>query len=137
MARKAKRKAVSRRGRKVASAQGVRILFNFNRCKGPLTKKDGLRRMVEKACRDSGVTVLGKPRFRLFPDGTMNATGDLSESHFGLGTYLAARHVAGEVNMCHERCDNTKLARKLVRCLQAGFKPAGKARKIELQWRSE
>lgn len=119
-----------------AVASGVRILFNFSRCEGPITEKEGLVAAVKLACKKSSVRMMGGPRFRRFSDGTMNASGDLAESHFGLGTYLAARHVAGEVNMCHETCDNTALAKHFVECLRAEFRPL-KVKIVELRWESE
>ena len=129
-------RALMERQEQDATAQGIRILFNFSRCAGPLTESEGLAEMVKKVCHESGITVLGKVRFKRFPDGTMNSSADLAESHFGLGTYHTARHVAGEINMCHEQCDNTDLAIKFVSLLQAGFRPE-RAKVCPLPWESD
>lgn len=117
-------------------ARGIRILFNYSQCTGPLTVAARVRENVRRAVADSGVTVLGRVNFRRFSDDTVNATADLSESHVGLGTYLRARHVSGEINMCHENNDNTELARRLETNLRGVFKPR-KVKVTEHPWESE
>mgnify|MGYP001576920595 CR=1 FL=1 len=116
-------------------AAGITITFSFHRCRGPITSEEGVVESVKKAFERSGVTVVGELHITPFPDGTINVTADLAESHSGLGTYSASRFVRGDVSMCFETTDNTELARKLVRCLEGCFNP-GEVDLNEERWQS-
>ncbi len=119
-------------------ASGIRILLNFNQCQGPLLVSAGVEEAIRKAHTLAGVTVMGI-NFVEFPDGTVNFHSDLAESHCSGGTYLEDRHVAFEINMCHESRDNTELARALARELLRVFCPNDYVQEedwVESRWQS-
>lgn len=119
-------------------ASGIRILLNFNKCRGPLTLSDGLERAFKEAHVRAHVNPLGFS-FKRFNDDTANLHSDLTESHCSGGTYLADRHVALEVHMCFETRDNSDLARELALQLRLQFDPADFDEKKdykELPWES-
>jgi len=118
-------------------AAGIRICLNLNQCRGPLKLVDGLQIAFEKAHELAGVNALQFKYWR-FDDGTANVHSDLSESHCSGGTYLIDKHVALEVHMCHEKADNTDLARSLARNLKDVFDPADfhPMDWMELSWKS-
>jgi len=120
-------------------ATGVRILLNLNQCGSLIDDPDALERMFRSVLQRSGLTTLSLSVVP-YPDGTANFHADLGESHVSGGTYKKARHVALEINVCHESADNTLKARGLAEGLVRGFRPKcfDKGRHwLELGWSSE
>lgn len=112
-------------------SSGIRILFGLNACRGPIRFSEGLEAAFRGALRRAGVNTVGEPSFKEWPDGTGNFHADLTVSHVCAGTYLRDRHIAGEINMCHEDPDhpgrfrdNTALAWALAHALKEAFDPA-------------
>jgi len=68
-----------------------------------------------------------------FPDGTVNAHLDLGESHLSLGTYRAARHVSGELNICNQNKNNRLRGRRAMQKIAELFEPT-KTEIVERAW---
>ena len=115
----------------MGKSSGVRINFNFNQCE--VIHKEGLERAVRLALSESGMEVRAFVVDEFPDDNTATVIFALAESHGGLGSYSDDCHVAGDITVCHYRCDNTAKARIYVEVLERELRPK-KADIVEDQW---
>ena len=117
------------------AASGTRFIIDLYDCRQGVTLDQGFSlEALVRAVQDADMTVKNASLVP-FPDGTVNAHLDLSESHFSMGTYHEARHVSGELSVCNERRDNRSRGRKAAKLIAALFEP----RKVEITektWRT-
>ena len=117
------------------NTSGTRFLIDLHGCRRGITLDEGFSlEALVRAVQDAGMTVKNAS-FVPYPDGTVNAHLDLSESHFSMGTYREARHVAGELNVCNETRNNRPYGRKAVKKIASLFEPT-KAEIFEKTWKT-
>ena len=108
---------------KKVTSSGTRFLIDLYDCQRGVTLDQGFSlEALVRAIQDSGMTVKNAS-FVPFPDGTVNAHLDLSESHFSMGSYREARHISGELSVCNEQRNNRPRGRKAAKLIAALFGP--------------
>ena len=121
--------------KKTTTSSGTRFLIDLHDCHRGITLDEGFSlEALVRVIQDAGMTVKNAS-FVPFPDGTVNAHLDLSESHFSMGSYREARYISGELSVCNDQRNNRPRGRKAAKLIATLFEPT-KVEITEKTWKT-
>jgi hypothetical protein len=114
---------------------GTRFLFNFHRCRGPVTLEEKLTTGEILSLFERAGLPACSSNIQKGSDGSVAVSINFSRAHISAGffTHAEARHVVGHIYLVNEGRKNGARGRKAVKALKRRFKPK-KADIEELPW---